>query len=162
MDVSDHKKGDSQYFSDMIQELEDGGYSALLTYLLNYEILRDIREVPHTQAMVDSKIHSMTPVQSWWHECLVNGYIMEGYDWENMMIRNQVFKSFHGHSKRCERTTIEVMTKELRKLVSYLDDKQIKRKRCWGFPPLDECSQHFEQKFKIPIETQATLEESKI
>ena len=55
-----------------MMQMESGGYKTLLWFLMNIEIEIDLRNsMPETDAMNDSKVYGMTPVQSFWYECLV-------------------------------------------------------------------------------------------
>jgi hypothetical protein len=78
-DVGDGRKQDRNYFQSMREGMEDGGYAALLRFLLDYDLSGiDINEAPQTQALLDQKHSSLESVEKWWLDCLHNGHIVCG------------------------------------------------------------------------------------
>lgn len=71
---TDHQKN-GNYFAAINNQLADGGYAALLHYLL-YEVdVRgfDVRNPPHTEALVRQMPESLPTVEQAWFECLCSG-----------------------------------------------------------------------------------------
>ena len=52
--------------------------------------------------------------------------------------------------RKNEHFSKEVFAKELKKLVA-LEETRPRKERCWRFPPLEECRNHFEEKYGIKI-----------
>lgn len=76
-DVAPHVQQNYAYFAEMDAQLADGGREALLADLLDYDLAGpgapDLRQIPKTQALLEQKLHSMGPVETWWYGRLVQG-----------------------------------------------------------------------------------------
>lgn len=84
LDVSDKRRGDRNYFKQLVHELENGGLSAMLYDLLEYDLTNfDIRDIPQTNALLDQKIRSLDPLKSWWYQILKEGKLPEGEVYRN-------------------------------------------------------------------------------
>ena len=151
LDVNQQRARDTEYFGKMIKQMESGGYEALLWFLLNLKIGIDLRNsMPETDAMKNSKVYSMTPVQTFWHECLVEGEFETGNSWEEPHSKRNLYQSFKEQSKKNEHTSREVFMKELKKIVDFKQTR-IHRERFLIFAPLEECRDDFEERFGIKI-----------
>ena len=106
--------------------------------------------MPNTSAMWDSKVQSMSPVQSFWYECLVEGMFGTDQNWEGPHTKTFIYMLFREQSRKNEHFSKEVFAKELKKLVA-LEETRPRKERCWRFPPLEECRNHFEEKYGIKI-----------
>ncbi|MFT8246363.1 DUF5906 domain-containing protein [Roseomonas sp. BN140053] len=78
LDVSSARRGDRQYFSDLLAE-RDGGGAAHLLWELQHEDLSafDVRTVPRTDALADQILESLPPAPRCWFEFLMRGYITD-------------------------------------------------------------------------------------
>ena len=151
LDVNQQRARDTEYFGKMIKQMESGGYEALLWFLLNLKIGIDLRNsMPETDAMKNSKVYSMTPVQTFWHECLVEGEFETGNSWEEPHSKRNLYQSFKEQSKKNEHTSREVFMKELKKIVDFKQTR-IHRERSLIFAPLEECRDDFEERFGVKI-----------
>lgn len=74
-DVGDGKKQHTKYFQTMREDLEQGGYPYLLTYLRTHSISTDQNIAPYSAALQDQKIHSLDIVHQWWYDCLTSGCV---------------------------------------------------------------------------------------
>jgi len=151
LDVNQQRARDTKYFGKMMKQMESGGYEALLWFLLNLKIEIDLRNsMPETNAMKDSKVYSMTPVQTFWYECLVEGEFESGNDWEGPHSKRNLYQSFKDQSRKNEHTSREVFMKELKKIIDFKQTR-ILRERSLIFAPLEECRDDFEDRFGIKI-----------
>ena len=75
LDVADTHMQDRAYFSAIEEEMNDGGREALLYELstVNWIWYPDPAVIPQTAALLDQKLHSMTPIQKWWYGRLREG-----------------------------------------------------------------------------------------
>lgn len=72
--VSDHCIGNFEYFREMDEELAAGGREHLLADLLSFDLSRvDLRKIPRTDALLEQKIRSLDPIDSWWFDRLMAG-----------------------------------------------------------------------------------------
>jgi len=151
LDVNQQRARDTAYFGKMIKQMESGGYEALLWFLMNLKIDIDLRNcMPETDAMKDSKVYGMTPVQSFWYESLVEGEFESGNNWEEPHSKRILHESFKERSRKNEHTSREVFMKELKKIVDFKETR-ILRERSLIFAPLEECRNDFEKSFSIKI-----------
>lgn len=81
LDVPDDQRRNSAYFSAMEQQMETGGYQALLHYLLTYDLKQfDIRAVPRTEELRRQQQQSMGPAESFWFQLLEDGRLSPMHD----------------------------------------------------------------------------------
>lgn len=105
LDASDGRMQDSVYFKAVFDQLENGGYEALLHYLLEFDLKSvNLRQIPETKALQDQKINSFDPIQSWWYECLINGshdcpnaYVDNS--WDTVVKKHELLISYQTHAK---------------------------------------------------------------
>ena len=75
LDVSNARANDHTYFAAITDELEHGGYEAMLDELLNRKSFGNLRKVPVTDALVTQRKHSLPTTEAWWLDCLHRGYV---------------------------------------------------------------------------------------
>jgi hypothetical protein len=77
VDVSGDKIGQYDYFQAIIDQLNRGGYEALLYHLLHeVDISKfNVRDVPKTEALRSQMAASLTGIDAVWYECLCRGEI---------------------------------------------------------------------------------------
>ncbi|AHG87557.1 hypothetical protein J421_0041 [Gemmatirosa kalamazoonensis] len=74
IDVGDAHERDFPYFAAIDRELDAGGASALLAYLLAYDLSAlQLRQIPETPALIDQKVRSLAPEAAWWLDVLKRG-----------------------------------------------------------------------------------------
>lgn len=65
------------YFEKLREEMNDGGVSALLHYLQNYDISNfDVRRPPDTTALAHQKLEGLKNVEKWWLDQLMSGQLL--------------------------------------------------------------------------------------
>lgn len=75
--VSDHRKGDREYFRALHRQLENGGREAFLYDLLNLDLTGfDPRDVPRTNEAFRLKMRNASSVAKWWYSSLADGSIL--------------------------------------------------------------------------------------
>ena len=80
--VSEARKGDLEYWTVLNDEIENGGVEAMVFDLLQIDLSGfNIRSKPNTKELVEQKIHSLDPIQRWWHDGLYNGTFANGDNW---------------------------------------------------------------------------------
>lgn len=76
LDVGEEHKQDHAYFGTIIEQMNHGGREGLLHYLLSLDLSEyDLRQIPQTEALRETKILSMSPIERFWFNCLVKGTI---------------------------------------------------------------------------------------
>lgn len=73
--VSIARLQDFVYFAELQEELDNGGYEALLHYLLHEVDLTgfNVRAVPQTEGLRQQRDQSLPPLETWWVELLETG-----------------------------------------------------------------------------------------
>jgi hypothetical protein len=113
LQVLDTKVGDHAYFAAIQQEMENGGYEAMLHDLLHRDISkRNLRAVPVTDALVVQRKHSLGTIEAWWMNCLHRGYVFVSklgleehwQKWHPFLSTEVLFESYsrycHEHHER--------------------------------------------------------------
>lgn len=133
--------------------------AALLDHLLNVDISTfNIRQLPKTLALLETKLLSMSPVQRCWFACLcegTNGGASGGWDREVECVRLHDLYSEHPALKgQTRRATEGELGKFLARAVPGLRDVRrrtaganSRQVRYWVFPSLDECRAAFSKAF---------------
>lgn len=108
LDVSNEHKQDKPYFAAIKNELESGGYAAMLYDLMHYDLRKyEVRDVPETKALQDQKKQSLESKHGWWREVLSRGYVfrsklgLEDYfgEWHEFAATSLLYDSYREFSK---------------------------------------------------------------
>jgi hypothetical protein len=165
-DVSDRYLQDKAWFKPLYEQLEKGGYAAMLYDLLQYD-LGDWhpREVFRTPALLDQQKHSLSPFDAWWVELLETGEL-EGADpkapyravsnsWEEEVAyldgHTRVEKK-RGLYDQARTTEPRLKGRSDHALGHYLSDQgctseRVLRKRGWAFPELSVCREGWQRRY---------------
>lgn len=112
VDVSEARKQDSEYFEAIVKEIKNGGDSALLHFLQNYDIKNfQVRNVPQTKALMDQKMLSMPVEDEWWYRKLFEGKVMRKHpSWLALVPREELYNDYLNYmdsihvNRRCNET----------------------------------------------------------
>ena len=178
LDVSNKKKQDSAYFNKIKKELRGGGYENLLHFLLNLDLTGfDVRTAPHTKALMEQKIHSLDPMESWWLSCLQDGVLnrMHG-EWKQEVACSDVA---NGYIETCSQFNVQRRGSAIQ-LGLFLDvqcpgifpvrvrlAQQGTRQYFYRFPSLTECRHKWEDTYggdggwgsETPAEKEAAVQQ---
>ncbi len=73
-EIGDQRKRDYAYFEALQEQLDNGGYAALMHTLLNWDYTNvNLREVPRTVELFRQQVESMDPLTAWWFDKLWEG-----------------------------------------------------------------------------------------
>jgi hypothetical protein len=109
LDVPSSKIGDHAYFAAIYQELESGGYAAMLHDLLHRDIsASNLRAVPVTDALQEQRKRSIDTITAWWLDCLHRGYVFESRlgleaHWQKWHVFLPTEVLFASYTRYCER-----------------------------------------------------------
>lgn len=118
-DVSSKRQGQHQYFRGIYEELNAGGYAAMLHELLHRPIdghtdkrgraipAFEVRDVPRTRALQEQQKLSLDTHDAWWFEVLSRGFVfkstlgLEEYfgEWRDFMTTEVLFASYQEFAK---------------------------------------------------------------
>jgi hypothetical protein len=166
LDIDPRCAQNHEYFREMDAELDNGGREALLADLLAFDLSAvNLRQIPHTKALLEQKLRSLDSIESWWLERLMAGTTTRaGETWEGEIPRAALFDDYIaaaekiGIRRKAEETAFGI---KLEKLVPELGTSRrhvevspglAKRARCYVLPSLAECREAFEQELNQPIE----------
>ncbi|MEO6923491.1 MAG: hypothetical protein ABI142_06675, partial [Bryocella sp.] len=152
----------SEYFRALDEEMENGGYQALLSYLLQYDLSDiNLRQIPDTAALREQKVESMSAETSWWFERLVSGELPGDRDGDGCAPACTIFDHYietarkRGIPRRSAETTLGTF---LRAYVPGLkkhrptSDRLGQRSARYQFPPLHVCRAEFNRKSRSDFE----------
>lgn len=76
VDVGNGNQQDHEFFGEMLKQLDNGGYAALLHDLMHFDLSKvEVGKIPTTEALVQQKEISMDPVEQYWFACLQQGNV---------------------------------------------------------------------------------------
>lgn len=167
-DIGDGRKKDRKFFRTMREGMEAGGASYLLYHLQHFDLSNvDVDEAPETSGLLDQKIATLSSIERWWYENLVNGRIKgAGFnDWPVEMDKDDFRKAlFHHLDERREsswRPHESVIGKFMRNMAASVDGSKKKRvddvtRHIYRFPDLfiarDDFDKYIGQKIEWPSE----------
>lgn len=78
LEVGDKVKQNKKFFSDMVEQINNGGLEALLFHLQSLDLESfQVRDVPQTDALQEQKLLSMSIDEEWWYRKLQNGRLLD-------------------------------------------------------------------------------------
>nr|WP_281414725.1 primase-helicase family protein [Plastoroseomonas arctica] len=76
LEVSEARKNDIGYFAAIWQQMDAGGFEAMLHDLLHMDLTTfNVRAVPATEGLERQRKLSLTTTEAWWQDCLERGYV---------------------------------------------------------------------------------------
>ncbi len=108
-EVSDAHRNDHTYFAAIWQQMEQGGYAAMLHELLAYDLSHfNVRDVPTTEGLQHQRKLSLGTTESWWLDCLERGYVFRSRlgleddfaDWDERVSTELLFASYSEFAKK--------------------------------------------------------------
>lgn len=146
--VGNKRRGDKPFFKMMRESMESGGYRLLMRYLLEFDLSQvDVDIAPKTAGLLDQKHRSLSPVQEWWHDCLVQGKIVKADfpgAWPDTVSKDRLRSALTRYLKDRGVSTwhpaAETVTKDLGRFLPSLSTKRVRedgeRVQVYVFPTL--------------------------
>ncbi|MFV1851626.1 MAG: primase-helicase family protein [Thalassospira sp.] len=165
-DVQNAAQQNRQYFADMHDQLEAGGYEALLGYLLSFDLDSvNLNDIPKTAALADQKLASLSPEESWWLNCLRRGFVQYNSEgggsamWSDYVAVEDAYANYLAWVTARGRRfplTEEMFGRTINKLVPGIEKgrKRISgnRKYVYHMPKLEVCRDAFAEMIRTPID----------
>jgi hypothetical protein len=172
LDVSSSKKQNTKYFGAIHDQMESGGYEALLHFLLHHD-LKEFKPytIPQTRALQEQKILSFKSEEEWWFDKLNHGQLVDGNsDWGKEIRKRRMLEEYLrytqqlGVNQRSSSTTLGKFLKRAcppgwprirRRRVHDTDERgepTMERHYFWQFPSLQECRDHWDKHFGGPYD----------
>lgn len=159
LSVSEKHKEDHSYFEAIQEELENGGYEALLYNLLHEDLTGfNPRVLPKTKAKFSLQLLSAGSVEKFLHESMVYGYfgeIMIADVGHNIVQKGDLYSSYKMWCEtNGEKSIVPAYEfgKKLKKILPSTSDFRPlvsgERPRAYKFLSLTKCREDFEKSFK--------------
>lgn len=170
LDVARGNHQDSKFFGLLMEQMESGGYEALLHLLMTRDISHfNVRDVPKTEALQEQKLLSLEPMEQWWYTKLCNGLILEEHGgWERNVLKQALTNDFteemrqwnvqrRGNAVQLGRFLAHMVpgvgtTQIVKSLKVHIGggimvDEEPKKHYHYVFPSLDTCRKAWEDKY---------------
>lgn len=171
LDVGADQQQDTEYFKNILEQMKNGGYEALLHFLMTYDLSEyNVRDVPKTEALNEQKALSLTSEQEWWYRKLQEGALLPDHEhWNCEIVKTDIFEDYSSYARefniyhRGNQTTLGIFlgkvcpgvfpkNKRLIATRSYpTEDGYVtqtkKRMPHYIFPTLAECREQWESMF---------------
>ncbi len=160
LDVKDSVRGDGEYFTNICDQMENGGCEALHYFLQKFDISKiDLRNIPKTNALFEQKMHSMNSFKKWWYDALQNeGFYnedeekkVEFWPWNQPHETKRLYdayllssKEVNGKNHLSQAQFGTDLNKISPKIVKTRPSINGQRIGCYVLPPLEECRKYFE------------------
>lgn len=96
IEVDDKHRTDVGYFAKIHEQMDSGGYEALLHYLTTYDLSRfDVYNCPKTVELRKQQEHSMNELSSFWLHTLEEGRLLPSHsNWRSTCIKEALTERF--------------------------------------------------------------------
>lgn len=147
LDVGDSQKQNSAYFRAIQDQLDSGGYEALLHYLQAFDISEfDHRAIPDTAAKRDQKLRSLDTYQQIIFEMLEEGDSRSAYeDSDGHWVRGpELLRHIRGRSAETSigRILNAISERKAKRMVN--ENGDVKQRWCYLLKPLSRARKAFE------------------
>lgn len=159
LDVADTRAQDTSYFGAIWEQMESGGYEAMMHDLLEMDLSGfDLRRAPITEALADQMLHSLSPFENWWFDRLMDGQLLKTRPgWDKVRV-DQLHDQYKKDVDAKHLYGSPQFASELRKLVpgslpvvrQTVGDN--KRRRFFVFPSLAECREEWDRQHRTQTE----------
>lgn len=158
--VAETHKEDHEYFNAIQEELDNGGYEALLYDLLHEDLTNfDPRKLPSNSNSFSIKMRGVESSHRYLYAALCEGGFLIGSHKENEFPVWQDLKKdfvYEDYKAWCTKSGENIQSKELfgrsiKKLIPSIEDTRpggVTRSRCYKFPSLKQSQEEFSKAFK--------------
>ncbi len=145
--VGEGRKQDRDFFRQMREGMERGGYRLLLRYLLEQDLSGvNVDAAPRTKGLLEQKLNTLEPFNAWWVACLSEGRIVDsdfGSDWTTQIERDRFRDAFRRYAqRRGVRTRLPDdinIGKQMKKMCPGMSSGRVNTGYVYRFPELDAC-----------------------
>ena len=153
-DISEEQKQNKAYFAAVEQQMNNGGREAMLYELMSWDYSDvSLRTIPKTKALFEQKHYSMSTVQKFWYEKLLDGRLSKTHqNWEGWISFQELYDSYLEFARLRNDKNLHAQNtfgKELRKVCKSMSkgrpNENGGRNHIKKFPALDICRKEFEK-----------------
>jgi hypothetical protein len=166
LDVNPRCAQKSDYFREMDEELNNGGRERLLHDLLAFDLDQiDLRHVPKTRALLEQKLRSLDPIESWLYDRLWSGAPMyDTSEWSRIVGTGDLYNDYLRSAAQIgvgrKRSSAEFGKKiaklipDIRRIRPRETDEHGVTRRDWKYelPSLADCRAAFAAALNQPID----------
>jgi uncharacterized protein YlzI (FlbEa/FlbD family) len=181
LDVSDHRTRDYEYFRQMVHQMENGGFEAMLHELMHHDYSDvNLRQAPRSEALWEQILHSLPIEAKWWYEVLQSGTNGSGvsivmptkhekddsgnvvpveWGWPDFVTSRYLWDKYKEFSdqitRKYHKLTPSQLIKNLKKFCNLVSARATfggSRKYGYYIPPLEEARDQFAKYAKFDIE----------
>lgn len=157
LDVSPEKAGDTEYFTAIMNQMNNGGREAMLYDLQKLDLTGiDLRKIPRTSALTNQAILNLESIPKFWLHCLTNPNSLSigEVDGKCCLAKSYLYESYRDFCKKNNEKPIlpnNTFGKKIRKYCpGILDgrsnpDEDGNRPSLYILPSLNDCRSQFEK-----------------
>lgn len=152
--VSEHRKGDHDFWNALNAEIDGGGVEACAHYLLNIDLSDfNVRAKPNTRELTEQKLQSLEKFPRWWFDCLSQGTITNfNNEWPEF-ISSATLLSLFKEADKSSRVYKQIIDRDLVTFMGKIcpsakrDQGKEGLRRCRGYmlPTIGEAREDFEK-----------------
>jgi hypothetical protein len=111
----------------------------------------NVRSKPNTKELVEQKLHSLDPIQRWWHDALYNGTIADANNWPEFISTADAIDGIievnggRMHKKPSALTISQALHKLCPSARQHQQQTRYERHRGYLLPPLQQARAEFER-----------------
>lgn len=151
LDVGNIQQQNTAYFSQILEQMQNGGKQALLYHLLTHDLANfNIWKIPRTEALQDQKDYTLRPEEAWWLDVLEDGCVGTSGKWPSVAQKRALFENYLEYCDNMKvtwgRLSHVAFGKKFGTLCPMLKDKQYfyhsgdgTKTAAYGIPSLDTC-----------------------
>jgi hypothetical protein len=148
IDMGESHMQDTAYFEALMNQMDNGGREAFLDYLLSYDIKAiNLRNLPQTQGLVETKLLTLSNVHRFWLEILERGTLMDGVSsWNPLINKASLHRAyvFYAQDEKSWPYNQISFWMQIRKLAPHGRDVTHNGARCWEVDDLQRCRAAFD------------------
>ena len=153
IEPGDSMMQNSNYFKSINEELNNGGYEAMLYDLQNIDLEGiDLRRFPKTNALSIQKSISSSDVEKFWEDRLYDGSTISDQDeWKNSILCYDLYQDYILFSKKIGNSRPKTMSsfgKNLKNVIPEIERQRgttKKRNYIYILPDLEQCRLAFDK-----------------
>lgn len=174
LEALNDKQQNKEYFGKIAKQMQNGGYEALMDYLMNYQYDHEaLRTTPKTAALLEQKMQSLSREQDWWFNILKDGSLPRQDGWTGICGTDHLHDDLYQNAKlvggnyRPSKTKLGIFLKRMVPTIDkprgsfeyteiFHEDDAVNKTTGYGFyyvfPSLEECRGYFEEQMGQKIE----------
>ena len=152
--VSEHRKGDHDYWQALNHEIESGGVEAFTHELMHMDLTAfNVRAKPNTREFTEQKLQSLDKFPRWWFDCLSQARITNHHtEWPEFISSASLLGAFKEYEKTMrsfkpviDRDAVALMSKICPSVRREQSMENNQRKRGYVLPVLEVARADFEK-----------------